>query len=205
MHSIHLLVITHAHNYGSQADRRAVKIIQWNEGGGRDVRLAKMIETRNGLVSNPVPTSIFAPQKGNSPFRRKGKYNDCSLRTYVTSGVRLGSAQRPFAIHFYVDITLLLTMLHQYKSSILYPRDLHSPRARACPPYISLITTYLWHQRVSCQHCACHWHSGWVSGLASDSHAHRPSPLKEMPPLNWCPLHQLPPLGGEAWRFLTPP
>ena len=33
-----------------------------NEGGSRDVRSAKMIETRHGLESNPVPTSIFAPQ-----------------------------------------------------------------------------------------------------------------------------------------------
>ena len=30
--------------------------------GYRDVRSAKMIETRHGLESNPVPTSIFAPQ-----------------------------------------------------------------------------------------------------------------------------------------------
>ena len=33
-----------------------------NEGGCRDVRSAKMIETRHGLESNPVPTSIFAHQ-----------------------------------------------------------------------------------------------------------------------------------------------
>ena len=36
-----------------------------NEGGCRDVRSAKMIETRHGLESNPVPTSYFGPQKGN--------------------------------------------------------------------------------------------------------------------------------------------
>ena len=33
-----------------------------NEGGCGDVRSAKMIETRHGLESNPVPTSIFAPK-----------------------------------------------------------------------------------------------------------------------------------------------
>ena len=31
-----------------------------NEGGCRDVRSAKMIETRHGLESNPVPTSILS-------------------------------------------------------------------------------------------------------------------------------------------------
>ena len=47
----------------SFASANIKSVEQVNEGGCRDDRSAKMIETRHGLESNPVPTSIFAPKR----------------------------------------------------------------------------------------------------------------------------------------------